>query len=173
MQVIVEGPDGSGKTTLIREILRQSDWRLVPGQGPEKYPGEIDTRACQYLTDAENRTRMGGFRTCLFDRHPCVSHPIYSRYTQVTKLDPGLISRFYRMKNFFVYCRGASSFPSSHEVKARDSQRHLEAIRRNHTDIYDLYSEWGLHRGHFIYRLNDLNPAVAAGMIIKAAGEMQ
>lgn len=73
MYVIVEGPDGAGKTTLIETIRQRISkyfWILRPSHPPRiKY--EIDT----LLRTLEARYSSAvGF---LLDRHPLISEPIY------------------------------------------------------------------------------------------------
>jgi hypothetical protein len=70
--IVVEGPDGAGKTTLIKEIRAQfpvvvAD-RLV---SPEARPVVTDMRLA-----TESRTR-GLNQGVVFDRHPLISGPIY------------------------------------------------------------------------------------------------
>lgn len=142
MRLLLEGPDGSGKSTLAKKLSEQFGWGIKSTEGPEKYPGEINSRAARYL-------REHSFNNSIFDRHPCVSHPIYSRFTRVSKLDQALVDEFYGKPTFIVYCRGQPEL--EHEPKGYDSAAHLAAVSSNHRLICDLYDQWAVRSADVIY----------------------
>jgi adenylate kinase family enzyme len=66
MNIVIEGPDNSGKSTLAREIARCTGKQLISSNGkPQDIPARIEAMPMS-ATDA------------VFDRHPCVSDLIYS-----------------------------------------------------------------------------------------------
>lgn len=73
--IIVEGPDGAGKTTLIEELQKTYGLQREP-RAASSTQGPI-TDLVQY-TDTADHTIGLGKRTTLWDRHPLISEPIYS-----------------------------------------------------------------------------------------------
>jgi hypothetical protein len=72
MIVVVEGPDGAGKTTLIEQIRRRSKryfWILRPSCSP-KEKNEI-LRLLRWVSSRPEKLDI------LFDRHPAISEQIY------------------------------------------------------------------------------------------------
>lgn len=152
MQIIFEGPDGSGKTTLLTKLARETQWPIIPGEGPEKYPGEIMSRIKRYLKEGRYRENYGALPH-IFDRHPCISHQIYSRFTQVSRITEEATDQLYSLKNVIVYCQAPDDSQLIHEQdKDHDTGEHLEAITSKHPEICYLYDRWALKRAHFIYR---------------------
>lgn len=144
--IIVEGPDGSGKSTLIDLLQDLTMWPVYLGEGPEKYPGEILERLARYQNHEQNPH-------IIYDRHPAVSHLVYSRFTPVLHVphDHPSIIRFYRGNNIFVYC--APPKVIRHQVKDRDTPEHLDAITKKQTDIHQVYEQWALRHAHIIHRM--------------------
>ena len=134
MNVIVEGPDNTGKSTFIKSIRKQMpQLNYVPGGGPEKYPGEINHRIRALLP----------LKDSLFDRHPCVSQMIYGRFRDpISMVEPSLLDQFYATKPIFIYCFGAVTL-DGHEVKdEHDTPEHLALVMKNNQEIHRLYREW-------------------------------
>jgi hypothetical protein len=72
MIVIVEGPDGAGKTTLIHQIRARSDryfWIMRPSRPPTSKPEIL--RTLRWITSRPEKLDL------LFDRHPAISEQIY------------------------------------------------------------------------------------------------
>lgn len=153
MQIIIEGPDGSGKSTLIKALKGVTDWELIPGQGPEAHPGEILDRIGSYIS-AEKHHQSYGSRPRIYDRHPCVSHPIYCQFTPVTKMtEQEVTSRgFYELKSLFVYCQSPDLVFGNHNAKEYDTEEHLKAISENHMTILREYRSWAMRHAHMIHR---------------------
>lgn len=146
MSIIVEGPDNAGKSTLVRQLRDRMPWLiLVPGEGPEKYPGEILERIKRY----DELTYVGN----LFDRHPCVSSPIYSNFNGNSPIPDETIKRFYSRGHLFIYCRGRGLEGNTWEDHDTDKQR--EVVQNWHEDICIMYDRWAMDHAHFIYRIGD------------------
>lgn len=143
MNIVLEGPDGSGKTTLARHITQHVPLTYTPGAGPEQYPGEIIERARRYL-----RLDM-----CLFDRHPIISQPIYGRFREgATMIPQDLVDELYRQKPLFIYCYGQAG---AHEVKDYDTPEHVAMIRKFDDNIRNAYWEWASGNAKIHYQVGD------------------
>lgn len=150
--IIVEGPDNAGKTTLIRFLRAELGLQVVPGEGPAVSAEEINDRVQRYLTYQDHM---------IFDRHPCVSHPIYNSFrTPPIDLDPTLIAEFYSRSNLIIFCRGNGQL-DGHNVRDVDlrvdgtGRSHEELVNQHHADICRMYDDWGLRHAHISYRIGD------------------
>jgi hypothetical protein len=70
--IILEGPDGAGKTSLIRHL---NDWLAMPVA--PRVVGQ-DTKPLVDIYEWTNKNLAEGFQDKLFDRHRLISEPIYS-----------------------------------------------------------------------------------------------
>jgi adenylate kinase family enzyme len=69
--LIVEGPDGSGKTTLIRRLMEDLRWPVAP---------RVVSQETQKMVDLKEWTEINltqGLVPTIFDRHRIISEPIY------------------------------------------------------------------------------------------------
>ena len=173
MQIIIEGPDGSGKTTLLLELAKLTGWKIVSGLGPEKYPGEMMERIERYLKEARYAEAYSTLPR-IFDRHPCVSHQVYSRFTDVSRVAEAATDNLYQLKNIIVYCQSPDPTGTpSEQAKEHDTGAHLEAITERHRDICELYDAWALKRAHLIHRYWEPQATRKTILsIIAASGEM-
>jgi hypothetical protein len=103
--IIVEGPDGGGKSTLVRTLSAQLKLPVSP-----RVVGS-DTRALVDLVAWTEQNVEKGFQRLIFDRHRLISEPIYSPLKNADPaskfLDLGWISdmtwRFYQAKPIVIY----------------------------------------------------------------------
>lgn len=145
MNVILEGPDGGGKSTLAGHLSKLWGLRLQEGSGPPKKEGEIEQRLAGYLK----------MENTIFDRHPAVSEPIYTRIRQqeVSLEFKALTNAFYQQNNLFIYCRSTTN--TRHVVKPGEDPRHIEALNANYDTLIQLYDQWALRHAHHVYRIED------------------
>lgn len=156
IDIVFEGPDGGGKSTLIEYVARMRKLPVVPGEGPPKYPGEMDIRLRRML----QRTMSG-----LFDRHPAISEPIYGSLRGSTLPSATLIRQFYERHPFIVYCRprNLDDALKSHVLGKYDTEDHLDLIAQHYPRIVSMYDEWALDHANYIYRIgDDMNRVVLA-----------
>ena len=78
--IVVEGPDGAGKTSLVEKLIKDLEIPLAP-----KAVGG-DAHALVPLRKYVDDTLDAGFRRMLYDRHALISEPIYS--SGLTKMRP-------------------------------------------------------------------------------------
>jgi hypothetical protein len=145
MQIVIEGPDNSGKSTLIGQLQRIIRWPVQSSEGPEKHPNEINERVARY------QKYTGDW---IFDRHPCVSQPIYGQLANRTPIHQHLLEDFYGASPLFVYCRGRGTL-AGHVLKQHDDPAHIEAVDRNQGWIEQTYDRWALKHAHLCYRIGD------------------
>lgn len=135
MLVVIEGPDGAGKTTLIDSLRRDSGlyfWTLRPSRPPSRL-----SEIMEVLGWVRNR---GPEQHILMDRHPAVSEPIYGPLFRNQNLlekmpDPLVLDDV----DLFIYCRPSDDAILAGIEKTRENQmagvtnRTLELI-----EAYDL-----------------------------------
>ena len=104
--LIVEGPDGSGKTTLIQRLSQDLKIPIAP---------KVVASDMTPLTDLARWTEENtaqGFQRLMFDRHRLISEPIYGPATKA-KQDPRFsdlgwlqeqMMLFYNARPLIVYC---------------------------------------------------------------------
>lgn len=83
MKIIVEGPCGSGKTTLVKRVANLSTYVFGGHVVPYRYPRPSSVRDLR-STDTAYRTierRIGRMDCLIADRHPVISQRIFALYT--------------------------------------------------------------------------------------------
>lgn len=104
--IIVEGPDGSGKTTLIQRLASELDLPIAPRVVTKDMEAMVDLQAW-----TEKNIRAG-FQPVIFDRHRMISEPIYGPIFR-EKPQPGfedihwfteMMVGLYDMEPIIIYC---------------------------------------------------------------------
>lgn len=145
MNVVLEGPDGGGKSTLAKMLGEALDMRVQQGSGPPKRPGEIERRMREYMQ----------MRSTIFDRHPAVSQVVYGQLRGET-MSPELASLvidFYHSPVLFVYCRSTDA--SRHEVKPGEDPAHVATLTQRYSELVRHYDAWALDHAKLLYRIGD------------------
>lgn len=148
MLVIVEGPDGSGKTTLIEQLRDHGHFILIRTSGPPP--------SLSYVHDFCSLVSTETRETIITDRHPYISEPIYSKVLgriplhHIPRPSPHLV----------IYCR-----PSV--IPQLDPQAHLPGLASRTEYLYQVYDQWYLTENHFDifrydYLTNQLDDVVEA-----------
>lgn len=147
MNIIIEGHDNAGKSTLAGEVARALGRKVISSEGPEKYPGELIERVRRYSIEQE----------VVFDRHPCVSDLIYSegrgRPSPLTRELADL--HLYSKKVLIIYCDPRDRGLSRHIAKDHDTQEHLAMVSEKYQIILNAYREWAIDKAHVVYRIGD------------------
>jgi len=104
--IIVEGPDGAGKTTLIKSIVEATGFPIAPRVVAQ------DTTAMVDLQSWVDDNLEQGFQKVIFDRHRLISETIYGPILRHEQ-EPGFnemkwlaprMKRFYELKPIIIYC---------------------------------------------------------------------
>lgn len=136
--LIVEGPDGAGKTTLIEAI--------------QEYFGDIEVAPRVVSKDAEAMVDLqqwvddnldGGFQYRLFDRHRLISEPIYGPalgrsahgFNDITWLGPRLHTFYRQVQPLIIYCLPDKGTVMRNIIDDPDN----ETIAPYISSIYDAY----------------------------------
>lgn len=148
MQIILEGVDASGKSTLAKALLTElNGYSYYSSEGPEKYAGEIMERIKRY--------EITHNPLAIYDRHPVISHPIYSRTVLWMSDIPHATRRdFYsRPDRLIVYCLPTEAgFDAHQEVEGIDTAEHVAMVKKEYPRLLNDYNEWALAHAHMIYR---------------------
>jgi len=108
MSIIVEGPDGAGKTSLIRVLEQKLGLTVEPKVVNEDMTTTVDLK--QWVEDDNNRDNDG---RVLYDRHRLISECIYGAVFRPNTPSPGFDSYdwlamelgiFYSRQPYIVYC---------------------------------------------------------------------
>lgn len=104
--IVVEGPDGAGKTTLIEALMEEFDLPVAPRVVSK------DTVAMVDLKDWVDNNLDEGFQPMIFDRYRLISETIYGPILR-TGAQPGFadmkwlgprLRRFYELEPIIIYC---------------------------------------------------------------------
>lgn len=147
MNIVLEGPDGSGKSTLGNTLSKLLNMPLISGKGPPKSEREFEDRCKRYLE----------YSGVIFDRHPCISELIYSEIGErQCQLPQSLAKQFWATKPFVVYVRPLNRHLSdTHQCKAHETQEHVDMVRANHRRICAMYDARMLEIANYVYRRSD------------------
>lgn len=104
--IVVEGPDGAGKTTFIEQLNAVLNLPIAPRVVSKDAEAMVD------LQDWVHQNVKGGFQALIFDRHRLISEPIYGPALR-DELEPGfsdlswfyaMLEAFYAIKPIIIYC---------------------------------------------------------------------
>lgn len=146
--IILEGFDGGGKTTLAQIISSRFNLFYQPSEGKEKYRGECSERSMRYFA------REG----YVFDRHPIISNDIYIPVSGALPItEPTMVMwRKLRPYHLIIYCAGGSF---EEQVPGQfDTPEYQALLRENESIIKKRYEAWAPTEADVIYRkTNDHN----------------
>lgn len=104
--IVVEGPDGAGKTTLIEALMERFDLPVAPRVVSKDAEAMVDLKVWV------DKNLLQGFHGTIYDRHRLISETIYGPILRSTP-SPGFddvlwleprINEFYRLKPITIYC---------------------------------------------------------------------
>lgn len=179
--IVVEGPDGSGKTTLIEKIKARTGLQVAP---------RVVSKDAEAMVDLKKWTEKNvsdGWQPVIFDRHRLISEPIYGPILRETP-EPGFddqewffkqLAAFYALEPFIIYCLPPLKvvwenvkFDADNRVVGQEpitraiygayfNKAHTEQVLYKHSFMYD-YTEPALaamQENYFCARINELAKA--------------
>lgn len=159
MNIVLEGPDNAGKSTLAKYLQEHLGLPLRHSGGPGKHPGEIQERVDRYYNDPHDM---------IYDRHPCISQGIYlsalrlaGEYVTLDREE-----RFYKSKPLIIYCRNRGTM-EGHVESEHTSREYVRRVELYFNDLCAAYDKWSLGRANIVYRIGDDMDAVVR--IVRAA----
>lgn len=160
VQLVIEGPDNSGKSTLGLYIAQQLGWSVQESEGKPRSPTDLDERCDRYAL----------MERTIFVRHPVVSNPIY--YHVHGNDGPSMYHRlnFYQSKPLLIYCDPALRGLKGHVIKEHDDPEFLAELEAKHAVILANYQRWALQHARVIYRIGDSMDAIV-GMCCAYLGQ--
>jgi len=137
--VIVEGPDGGGKSTLVKTLLTNGYFTSLHTGGPPSSRAELQERVVK-INEAI-RTAPG---TLILDRHPAISDPIYSKVTgsRAYMTSGELWDSLRGVPFYLVYCRGTPDSMRGYidrTAKYHKPPGHLMQVIQHHGEVVKLY----------------------------------
>ena len=162
--ILVEGPDNSGKSTLIDQLTKRFD--LFKGDrphGPPKNEQELYYR----IKDFENFYNSKMF---IMDRNPIIGESIYGPILRnhnmledigsqdVLEMEANLFSKISTGTIFLIYCRPPLENLldlSTHQVKPYDTKEHLESLSKNKSKIVEAYDKFMSDWATYTYNYKD------------------
>ncbi len=148
MNIVLEGPDGGGKSTLATLLSEITGMPVAPGEGPPKAPGEIVARIF----------RLQELDGVIFDRHPIVSESIYGpiiRGKNAERLPRNQVRDFYDGRNFIIYCQAPINGYKRMTVGKDEDPDFIAQVEAQYADIRRMYEAWALERANYVYRISD------------------
>ena len=151
MNIVIEGVDNTGKSTLARILSTALGMTIQPSEGPPKFEGEMKKRIDRYLEMDDT----------IFDRHPCVSQPIYRSIRDADhskeSVDHNAIKRFYDSRPIFIYCdpllgrrlKGHTFNPDT------DTPEHIAQVEASYDKLLMQYRQWALMHANLMHRIGD------------------
>lgn len=134
--IIFEGPDGSGKSTLMHQLNDELKLPIAPRVVSKETEAMVDL---QTWVDQNLET---GFQPIIYDRHRLISEPIYGPTLRGTSQEPGFsdvtwlaprLRQFYELKPVIIYCLPPLEVVQANLKNDPDNTRVLDKIEAIYT----------------------------------------
>lgn len=160
--ILVEGPDNSGKSTLIEQLANEFElFKLDRPHGPPKTPEELYDRTL----DAQNFYKS---KMSIMDRNPVIGESIYGPILRRHNMwddiknkfecEVELFSKILSGTIFLIYCRPPLDVLldlTTHQVKSYDTKEHLESLSKNKSKIVEAYDKYMSKWATYTYNYKD------------------
>lgn len=162
--IILEGPDGAGKTTLANALARSLDLPIADKVVNSQTEALVDLRA--WVEENVN----AGFQATIFDRHRLISGPIYNAvkrrssegFSDLTWMN-FMTRLFYRANPMVIYCLPKFSTVMTNVMAGVEDN---SAVAQEIGEIYDLYvssAARDIERGvglRYDYQVDDIDQVI-------------
>lgn len=161
--IVVEGPDGAGKSTLIGHLTEILEYPIHP-KASDSVKGPVDF--LNQWVDRDMSILRGEENSYLYDRHPVISEPIYGRVVRGHTQWPFESSEFLREIREIMYqsCLVVWCLPNLHTVITNVIANGHEQmagvvpqIAKVHQAYETAYFRWAGSKCHYDYSSSDLN----------------
>lgn len=162
MHIVLEGVDGTGKSTLAAHLSRKLNMPIIGSEGPPKYLGEMNERLTRYIAITGD---------VIFDRHPIISQPIYDQLRNSGEpMDLQFAKQFFNADPIIIYCDPGVRFTlTNHRRNPIDTDEHIMQIEANYELLLSSYRHWAVQSAFICYRIGDnMDRIVDAVAAIKA-----
>lgn len=150
--IVIEGPDGAGKSTLAQDLSDYFQWPIIHTGGPIRSRSEFLKKVVTY-------NLMSPEAPVIYDRIPYISDQIYAPIAGHKSATSGseLNYMLERIRPVIVYCALTDNESMSRRIsiehKEHKTYEHLNQIQANHNEIvqryYQLFSN--LHYSHVLH----------------------
>lgn len=145
MIIIVEGMDGTGKTTLVQQLAHRLDMepkKFIKSSGPdENYRLTLVANTISEINELEIASAEGRAIKRLYDRFPLISEDIYGPILRDRNCFGGLYyplkRRLLALKTVIVYCR-----PDRDVIRANVQQApQMSGVLEHFDELLDAYDK--------------------------------
>jgi len=151
MNIILEGPDNCGKSTLALAIHNATGWPIKEKEGrPADWEG--------LLAKLRIYERIDGM---IIDRHPILTQSVYGILRSDPDIPDEFMDRFIARNDLIIYCRALRSL-EDHKPSPTDNQFHLQMIERHHDKILAIYDNVGINFANIVYTMYEQTDLVVA-----------
>lgn len=135
--IVVEGMDGSGKSTLVKGIAENFKLTTHHGGGPPKTLDEV------YNCLARCELRM--MQSCVQDRVTHISETVYGMFSRPDMAGAAMMALPHLAKaRLVIYCRPPDNvilynLGTTHAVKAHETPEHVAKVKADATHLIKIY----------------------------------
>ena len=160
--IIIEGPDGSGKSTLVSLLVKSlPNMHVIHSPGPAQTQGELFERL--------NDTLHIGFRTrTLLDRISCISEQVYGPVLRDRNFMEGtdFLANIIKSGVLIIYCRAPTeTILNNHHPRIEEDASHIAEVRVNLRKIAEKYDDFMSIVPHIKYDWTSTSPNCQTMMI--------
>jgi len=141
MNIILEGPDNSGKSTLAKALSLATDLPIKTKEG----------RPATRLALFEKLRKYEAIDNHIVDRHPIISQMIYGLARGDDEIPEEFFENFFSRRDLIIYCRCIDRGLEGHEPSDTDTPTHLSMIDSQYQTILGYYDNWAACSANIIY----------------------
>jgi hypothetical protein len=142
MNIILEGPDNAGKSTLAAAISAATGWPIKDKEG----------RPPTQLLLFEKFRKYEALDGMIIDRHPIVSQSIYGLMRKDKEVPEEFLENFFDRGDLIIYCRCVQIGLHGHTASDTDTTEHLEMIEADQQRILGTYDNWAAMCADIVYK---------------------